>query len=654
MMYALRIALKPKSGATWPWFADLIRPDDLLPLQYDGQFNLQLGPLQMTSDLRQYGKLLGEALFQGDLREAFTNALAGARKEGWLRVQLHIDRDAPELRSLHWERLLAPIDGRWEFLALNQSTPYSIFQNSRSDRAFPPLTSGELSILLALANPANLGEYNLHPFDTRGTLESLTQALGELPITVLTDELPAHPSLQVSGLPTLDAICQALSEASYPLLHLVCHGRVVERTGETVLFLSTPDGQAAPVEGSDWITRLSPLKNLPHLVFLSTCESADPRAESGLGGLAQRMVRDLGIPAVLAMTGKVSIATAQALAGPFYRLLAQHGQPDRALGEALSGLAERADFNVPALFTRLRDGQLFGPESASEAPPAGVVTGDQFNMSGDFRGATIYIKSEVKADQAERVTVPVARKPYEPEMVEISSGGFWMGHDPAPGFPPYETPRSLIELPAFLMSKYPITNREYAEYVRQTRITVPVELGWEGRNPTKDQLNLPVRGVTWGEALDYCAWLSQQTGHAYLLPSEAQWEKAARGVDGRLFPWGEAWEAGRCNQGSARTAAVTAFPQQSSYGLHDLVGNVLQWTTTLWGERRLQPDYLYPWQPDDGRDELAANRQVRRILRGSAYSDPPAACACSARRSFLPGDRGQPGKRHGFRVVRQI
>jgi hypothetical protein len=64
------------------------------------------------------------------------------------------------------------------------------------------------------------------------------------------------------------------------------------------------------------------------------------------------MVRDLGIPVVLAMTGKVSIATAQALAGPFYKSLVRHGLPDRALGEALAGLAEKADFNVPALFTR--------------------------------------------------------------------------------------------------------------------------------------------------------------------------------------------------------------------------------------------------------------------------------------------------------------
>ena len=160
-----------------------------------------------------------------------------------------------------------------------------------------------------------------------------------------------------------------------------------------------------------------------------------------------------------------------------------------------------------------------------------------------------------------------------------------------------------------------------------------------------------MRGVTWQEALGYCAWLKEQTGREYTLPNEAQWRARARG-DGRLYPWGEAWEQGRSNQGNSRTADVTAFSAQSLSGLYDLVGNVLQWTSTLWGEKRLVADYPYPWQPDDGRDDLAANRQVRRVLRGSPYSDLQSECTCTARRSFLPADRGQPGKRHGFRVVR--
>lgn len=651
-MYTFLIALKPKSGDTWPWVADLNRPDDLLPLHYEGQFSLQLEPLLKIYDIRQYGQLLGEALFQGDLRDALTNALAQARQQGWLRVQLIIDRDAPELRQLHWERVMAPIDGRWEFLALNQSTPFSVYLTSRSDRRFPPLSGSQLSMLLVLANPRNLEDYSLDNFDDVSTLDSMSKALGDIPVTVLANELKSTSAREVSGLPTIDSICQSLTEGSYPLLHLICHGRVIERTGESALYLSGEDGQVAPLDGSTWIERLAPLKNLPYLVFLSTCESADPRAESGLGGLAQRMVRELGIPAVLAMTGKVSIATVQALVGPFYHSLAVHGQPDRALSEALASLAERADFTMPALFTRLRDGQLFEQEKAVASVPVGGVGGDQFNLSGNFHGATIYIKSDVKFDEADERTKPVERKPFEPEMVLIPSGIFWMGRDEAPDVPPNETPKARIELPAYYMGKYPVTNREYAEYVRQTGISVPVELGWQGRRPAKDQLDLPVRGVAWQEALDYCAWLNEQTGLEYTLPNEAQWERSARGDDERLYPWGDEWVEGRSNQGNSRTAAVIAFSAQSEFGLYDLVGNTLEWTSTLWGEKRLETDYPYPWQPDDERDDLTANSQVRRVLRGSAYGDPQAECTCTARRSFLPAERGRPGKRHGFRVVR--
>ena len=147
-------------------------------------------------------------------------------------------------------------------------------------------------------------------------------------------------------------------------------------------------------------------------------------------------------------------------------------------------------------------------------------------------------------------------------------------------------------------------------------------MGWEGQNPARGHEDYPVRGVTWFEALDYCQWLSEQTGRKYSLPNEAHWEKAARGDGGSLFPWGDDWQSGRCNQGKGDYAPVTLYPAQNDLGIYDLVGNVLQWTTTLWGEKRLQPDprFIYPWKDDD-RDDLQANKQIRRILRGSSYKD---------------------------------
>jgi gamma-glutamyl hercynylcysteine S-oxide synthase len=120
-----------------------------------------------------------------------------------------------------------------------------------------------------------------------------------------------------------------------------------------------------------------------------------------------------------------------------------------------------------------------------------------------------------------------------------------------------------------------------------------------------------------------------------------------------LYPWGDDWQPGRSNQGGSQTLSVKSFPAQNDMGLCDLVGNVLQWTTTLWGEKSMEPDpaYLLPWKEADGRDDRKANSQIRRILRGSSYLDLPQASTCTARRSFLPDSRGQPRKRPGFRLV---
>jgi CHAT domain len=92
---------------------------------------------------------------------------------------------------------------------------------------------------------------------------------------------------------------------------------------------------------------LTATKGLPHFTFLSTCESASPEAEAALGGLGQRLVRDLGMPAVIAMTEKVTVKTALALGAKFYEQLGKSGEVDLALQEAAASLAERQDITAP-------------------------------------------------------------------------------------------------------------------------------------------------------------------------------------------------------------------------------------------------------------------------------------------------------------------
>ncbi len=162
--------------------------------------------------------------------------------------------------------------------------------------------------------------------------------------------------------------------------------------------------------------------------------------------------------------------------------------------------------------------------------------------------------------------------------------------------------------------------------------------------------------VSWHDACAYCAWLSERTGRRYRLPSEAEWEKAARGMDDqRIYPWGDAWQADRCNHDRGETTEVGAYPPQSPLGCCDMVGNAREWTTTIWGDNshEAHSDYPYPWKRD-GRDPLGQGpqRDTRyRICRGGSYAEDPPRLRCSERDWVSPETRSP---RTGFRVVMEI
>lgn len=244
---------------------------------------------------------------------------------------------------------------------------------------------------------------------------------------------------------------------------------------------------------------------------------------------------------------------------------------------------------------------------------------------------------------------------FEPETIHISEGQFWMGCNLGDGIPAHETPQHEVSLPAYRIGKYPLTNAQYEEFIRQTGTLVAPSMGWDGQRVPAGSENYPVIGVTWFEALAYCQWLSEKTGRKYSLPNEAQWEKVCRGGNKTFYPWGDEFDSQRCNHGRSNVAPVDAHPAQNEYGCFDLVGNVRQWTCTLWGEKRIAPDprYAYPWK-DDRRNDLNASRQVRRVVRGSSMKDDVALLRCSVRSGQAPDDVGLPGARHSFRVVMDI
>lgn len=304
----------------------------------------------------------------------------------------------------------------------------------------------------------------------------------------------------------------------------------------------------------------------------------------------------------------------------------------------------------------MSDEQETGDSSSQQGQ---TVEGHQLNAGGDINVEHIGDRIDtgggdvVQGDKVIHVyqgeTAPEKpRQPFEPKTVLIPAGPFTMGDDDIP----LAAPRHVVELSDFYIALFPVTNEQFAAFIRQTGGLATREMLWAGNRPPEERLRHPVTGVTWYAALDYCRWLGEETGRRYTLPSEAQWEKAARGTDGRRYPWGDVWDANRCHSEPGDFAPVDAYPVQSPYGLYDLAGNAREWTTSLWGNAPASPEprFATAWAPD-GRDDLTAPPTTRRVHRGGR-GDDPAAYRCAARGSTLPDRPGPRRHRLGFRVVR--
>jgi len=188
-------------------------------------------------------------------------------------------------------------------------------------------------------------------------------------------------------------------------------------------------------------------------------------------------------------------------------------------------------------------------------------------------------------------------------MVQIPAGPFLMGYDKRhPDEGPMHT--QVIDH-SYWMDKYEVTNAAYHAFVTATGHSSPDH--WQdGAFPPGDD-RLPVVYVTWYDAHDYCAWAGKR------LPTEAEWEKAARGTDGRLFPYGDTFDAKKSNSPQSRIGHLTpvgSFPTGNSpYGLSDMAGNVWEWT-----------DSWYQPYPDNSHASPNYGEQYK-VVRGGSYVD---------------------------------
>jgi formylglycine-generating enzyme required for sulfatase activity len=197
-----------------------------------------------------------------------------------------------------------------------------------------------------------------------------------------------------------------------------------------------------------------------------------------------------------------------------------------------------------------------------------------------------------------------------------------------------------VRIEAFYIAQYPVTNASYQKFLMDSGHPSP--LNWPEGLYFELIGDHPVANITWQDACAYCRWLSAETGQDYHLPTEAQWEAAARGPAGLIYPWGNKFDKARCNTweaGMGRTTPVDAYPEGASpYRVMDLVGNVWEWCNTLYAD--------YPYRADDGRETPDA--QGWRVLRGGSWLDFEWG-ARAARR--LSGQPDYATRNTGFRVA---
>ena len=268
---------------------------------------------------------------------------------------------------------------------------------------------------------------------------------------------------------------------------------------------------------------------------------------------------------------------------------------------------------------------------------------------------------------------PVAKNSFEPEMVEIPGGHFQMGDIAGIGFR-NQKPVHQATIKPFQMSKYEVTKAEFAAFINATGFQTDAEKNsaenkgclvysnsdWNWQSGThwrdhafKQEDREPVVCISWSDAKTYIKWLNKESGESYRLPTESEWEYAARAGSNTNFPWGDVPSHEYANYGKdeccgglaeGRDRWVNTSPAGSftanAFGLHDMHGNVWEWTDDCWNKN-------YKDAPANGTARSSGDCG-RRVLRGGSWDDKPKLIRSAHRFWEHINDRGN---FIGFRLV---
>ncbi|MFN8494027.1 MAG: SUMF1/EgtB/PvdO family nonheme iron enzyme [Caldilineaceae bacterium] len=639
-------------------------------------------PSPEEATVQRFGGALFDALFTGEVRSRYDVSQELANQQGkGLRLKLRIQ--PPMLAALPWEFLY---DARGaEYICLSRNTPVVRYLEL-SQPVQPLAISAPLRILGMVVSPTDLAPLDIHVEKER--VERALRGLQKLGLVELT---------WLEGNTWRD-LQRAMRNGPWHIFHFIGHGGFDQRRDEGLVALAGADGRAHYFNATDFGRLLADHRSL-RLVLLNACEGARSGTQDVFSSTAATLVRR-GIAAVVAMQYEITDAAAIEFSQMFYESLVDAMPVDASVAEARKAisfaLANSLEWGTPVLYMRAPDGQIFVVKPLNEEERAAVEAQKQkdnaavepikpVSLNEAVRnpavvGAATLVsappaKDEIWAELAEKepflavgvesknplhgalvsqiapAVVPafVAHRHYPPvefDWVIIPEGDFLMGSDrhQDPLAHDDELPQHRLCLPEYRITRTAITNAQYQRFIEATGYPHP-EHWVNGHIPVGKEQH-PVVHVSWHDAQAFCDWAGVQ------LPTEAEWEKAARGAQGCLYPWGDEDPNDQLcnfNMDVGDTTPVGSYPSgMSLYGLSDMAGNVWEWTSSLWGQDGRDPKFGYPYCPDDGRENLAAEDTVLRVLRGGAFFNFKKQVRCAYRHANEPNFRDD---NIGFRVV---
>ena len=612
------------------------------------------GPRRKVSTKEEASvKALGSAFFDFLLPRTVGSLFYESRREAERRgrgLRLKLRMDAPELAALPWEFLHDPRHD--DYLCLASDTPLvrylPVAQSPRPLTVTPPLR-----ILGMVASP--------HGY------ESLDVALEKQQLETALATLQADGLVELTWLEggSWRALQREMRRSDWHIFHFIGHGGFDKGRDEGFLAFADERGEAERIYAGPLARLLD--KGSLRLALLNACDGAKAGQLDIFSSTAAALARR-SVPAVLAMQYEISDEASLEFSRSFYEALAEGLPVDAAVTEARRSLSfaqpNSVEWGTPVLYLRAADGALFAWEdSPAEAQRRGGAERQKAKREGKSGGGDFGVSApegqsltdgppspgsigQPRAVNASagrgaggegQMPAVIVRPPIEFDWVTIPAGEFVMGSDKKADSLARddEMPQHTLFLPEYRIARVPVTNAQYARFVKAANYQTPQH--WTNGKIPDGKAEHPVVCVSWNDAIAFCEWAGVQ------LPSEAEWEKAARGTDGHIWPWGnQPPDKTRCNfnRNVGDTTPVGDYPAGASpYGVLDMAGNAWEWCRTKW--RVNYEGYVKSVSGDLTSDGL-------RVLRGGSWHG----ASTGVRAALRNGD--EPDYRNnyvGFRLV---